>query len=120
MAFATIQAQLAQLTAQLTNIAERTTMPNVPTFDVPYGQGKLIKVLNSLQMKMFGDIKAMINQGATCFPTLAIRIGEVIQIICGMNLSNFNKVDIGSKTSYISDLCSHHSITHNNSNRIQV
>ena len=39
MAFATIQAQLAQLTAQLTNNAERTTMPHVPTFDVPYGQG---------------------------------------------------------------------------------
>ena len=33
MALATIQAQLAHLTAQL------TTMPNVPTFDVPYGQG---------------------------------------------------------------------------------
>ena len=39
MAFSIIQAQLAQLTAQLTNNAERTTMPNVPTFDVPYGQG---------------------------------------------------------------------------------
>ncbi|KAM2967538.1 hypothetical protein FF1_027791 [Malus domestica] len=39
MALATIQAQLAQLTAQLTHNAERTTMPNVPTFDVPYGQG---------------------------------------------------------------------------------
>ncbi|KAM2750009.1 hypothetical protein EV2_028847 [Malus domestica] len=30
---------LAQLTAQLTHNAERTTMPSVPTFDVPYGQG---------------------------------------------------------------------------------
>ncbi|KAM2409120.1 hypothetical protein ACFX1X_028067 [Malus domestica] len=39
MALATIQAQLAQLTAQLTHNAERTTMPSVPTFDVPYGQG---------------------------------------------------------------------------------
>ena len=39
MAFATIQAQLAQLAAQLTNNAERTTMPSVPTLDVPYGQG---------------------------------------------------------------------------------
>ena len=36
---ATIQAQLAQLTAQLTHNAERTTMPSVPTLDVPYGQG---------------------------------------------------------------------------------
>ncbi|KAM2057340.1 hypothetical protein ACFX16_030039 [Malus domestica] len=39
MALATIQAQLAQLTAQLTHNVERTTMPSVPTFDVPYGQG---------------------------------------------------------------------------------
>ncbi|KAM1000286.1 hypothetical protein ACFX2A_007050 [Malus domestica] len=39
MALATIQAQLAQLTTQLTHNAERTTMPSVPTFDVPYGQG---------------------------------------------------------------------------------
>ncbi|KAM1052423.1 hypothetical protein ACFX2J_000020 [Malus domestica] len=39
MALSTIQAQLAQLTAQLTHNAERTTMPSVPTFDVPYGQG---------------------------------------------------------------------------------
>ncbi|KAM1006285.1 hypothetical protein ACFX14_003133 [Malus domestica] len=39
MALATIQAQLAQLTAQLTHNAERTTMPSVHTFDVPYGQG---------------------------------------------------------------------------------
>ncbi|XP_050105926.1 uncharacterized protein LOC126585518 [Malus sylvestris] len=39
MALATIQAQLAQLTAQLPHNAERTTMPSVPTFDVPYGQG---------------------------------------------------------------------------------
>ena len=36
---ATIQAQLAQLTAQLTHNAERTSMPSVPTLDVPYGQG---------------------------------------------------------------------------------
>ena len=36
---ATIQAQLAQLTAQLTHNAERATMPSVPTLDVPYGQG---------------------------------------------------------------------------------
>ncbi|KAM1302462.1 hypothetical protein ACFX2H_013387 [Malus domestica] len=39
MALATIQAQLAQLTAQLTHNAEWTTMPSVPTLDVPYGQG---------------------------------------------------------------------------------
>ncbi|KAM1209312.1 hypothetical protein ACFX2J_014870 [Malus domestica] len=39
MALATIQAQLAQLTAQLTHNAERTTTPSVPTLDVPYGQG---------------------------------------------------------------------------------
>ncbi|KAM1104002.1 hypothetical protein ACFX19_012622 [Malus domestica] len=39
MALATIQAQLAQLTAQLTHNAERTTMPSVPTLDVPYEQG---------------------------------------------------------------------------------
>ncbi|KAM0967467.1 hypothetical protein ACFX2C_023101 [Malus domestica] len=39
MALATIQAQLAQLTAQLTHNVERTTMPSVPTLDVPYGQG---------------------------------------------------------------------------------
>ncbi|KAM1677951.1 hypothetical protein ACFXTN_034720 [Malus domestica] len=39
MALATIQAQLAQLTAQLTHNAERTTMPSVPTLNVPYGQG---------------------------------------------------------------------------------
>ncbi|KAM1855871.1 hypothetical protein ACFX14_006168 [Malus domestica] len=39
MALATIQAQLAQLTAQLTHNAERTTMSSVPTLDVPYGQG---------------------------------------------------------------------------------
>ncbi|KAM1191547.1 hypothetical protein PS2_011810 [Malus domestica] len=39
MALAIIQAQLAHLTAQLTHNAERTTMPSVPTFDVPYGQG---------------------------------------------------------------------------------
>ncbi|KAM1257256.1 hypothetical protein ACFX1Q_031239 [Malus domestica] len=39
MALATIQAQLAQLTAQLTHNAERTTMQSAPTFDVPYGQG---------------------------------------------------------------------------------
>ncbi|KAM1478580.1 hypothetical protein ACFX2I_025984 [Malus domestica] len=34
-----IQDLLAQLTAQLTHNAERTTMPSVPTLDVPYGQG---------------------------------------------------------------------------------
>ena len=39
MALTTIQAQLAHLTAQLTNNAEMTTMPSVPTLDVPYGQG---------------------------------------------------------------------------------
>ncbi|KAM1241314.1 hypothetical protein ACFX2J_046525 [Malus domestica] len=39
MALATIQAQLAKLTAQLTYNAERTTMSSVPTLDVPYGQG---------------------------------------------------------------------------------
>ena len=39
MALATIQAQLAHLTSQLTHNAERTTMPSVPTFDVPYEQG---------------------------------------------------------------------------------
>ena len=39
MALATIQAQLAHLTSHLTHNAEKTTMPSVPTFDVPYGQG---------------------------------------------------------------------------------
>ncbi|KAM2163258.1 hypothetical protein ACFX1Q_040964 [Malus domestica] len=39
MDFANIQAQLANLTSQLSQIAERTTMPSVPTLDVPYGQG---------------------------------------------------------------------------------
>ena len=39
MALATIQAQLAQLTSQLTHNAKRSTMPSVPTLDVPYGQG---------------------------------------------------------------------------------
>ena len=39
IAFATIQAQLANLTSQLTQNAERTSMPSVPTLDVPYGQG---------------------------------------------------------------------------------
>ena len=39
MALATIQAQLAHLTSQLTHYAEGTTMPSVPRFDVPYGQG---------------------------------------------------------------------------------
>ena len=122
MALATIQAQLAHLTSQLTHNAERTTMPSVPTFDVPYGKDiKLINVLNLLQTEMLGVIKSMINQATTCFPTLTIRIGEIIQIICGINLNNFNKVDIGSKKrSSIQDLCSHHNLPHNNSNRIQV
>ncbi|KAM1286365.1 hypothetical protein ACFX2J_000432 [Malus domestica] len=39
MDFANIQAQLANLTSQLSQIAGRTTMPSVLTFDVPYGQG---------------------------------------------------------------------------------
>ncbi|XP_050143542.1 uncharacterized protein LOC126619269 [Malus sylvestris] len=98
-------------------------MPNGPQCQVSLHlmcpMGKVIKVLNFMQMKMFGDIKAITNQGATYFPTLTIQIGEVIHIICGMNLNNFNKVDIGSKTSSIQDLCSHHSIPHNNSNQIK-
>ena len=121
MDFANIQAQLANLTSQLSQNAERTSMTSVPTLDVPYGQGyQTQQYPQFLHMKMIGDIKATTNQMATCIPTLAIQIGKVIQIRCGMNLSNFNKVDIGSKTSSIPDLCSHHSITHNNSNRIQV
>ena len=39
MDFACIQAQLAQLTSQLTQNAERATMPSVPTFGASYGQG---------------------------------------------------------------------------------
>ncbi|KAM1667680.1 hypothetical protein ACFX2K_047102 [Malus domestica] len=39
MDFASIQAQLANLTSQMSQYAERTTMPSVPTLDVPYGQG---------------------------------------------------------------------------------
>ena len=122
MAFATIQAQLAQLTAQLTHNAERTSMPSVPTLDVPYGQGYQTHQYPqfSANEDVWGYQGYMINQWATCFPTLVIRIGGIIQIKCGMNLNIFNKVDIGSKTSSIQDLCSHHSTPHNNSNRIQV
>ncbi|KAM1134563.1 hypothetical protein ACFX19_044374 [Malus domestica] len=39
MDFASIQAQLANLTSLLSQYAERTTMQSAPTFDVPYGQG---------------------------------------------------------------------------------
>ncbi|KAM1754694.1 hypothetical protein ACFX12_007120 [Malus domestica] len=39
MDFANIQAQLANLTSQLSQIAGRTTMQNVPTCGVPYGHG---------------------------------------------------------------------------------
>ena len=39
MDFATIQAQLAKLTSQLSQYAERTTMQSVPTCGVSYGQG---------------------------------------------------------------------------------
>ncbi|KAM1301891.1 hypothetical protein ACFX2H_012871 [Malus domestica] len=39
MDFATIQAQLAELTSQLSQYAERTTMQSVPTCSVSYGQG---------------------------------------------------------------------------------
>ncbi|KAM1925350.1 hypothetical protein ACFX13_032637 [Malus domestica] len=39
MDFANIQAQLANLTSQLSQIAGRTTMQNVPTFGVSYGHG---------------------------------------------------------------------------------
>ncbi|KAM2088277.1 hypothetical protein ACFX1X_032723 [Malus domestica] len=39
MDFATIQAQLAKLTSQLSQYAKRTTMQSVPTCGVSYGQG---------------------------------------------------------------------------------
>ncbi|KAM2526843.1 hypothetical protein TB1_024159 [Malus domestica] len=39
MDFANIQAQLANLTSQLSQIAGRTTMQSVPTFGVSYGHG---------------------------------------------------------------------------------
>ncbi|KAM2255900.1 hypothetical protein ACFXTI_046310 [Malus domestica] len=39
MDFATIQAQLAELTSQLAQYAKRTTMQSVPTCGVSYGQG---------------------------------------------------------------------------------
>ncbi|KAM2441951.1 hypothetical protein PS1_023107 [Malus domestica] len=39
MDFANIQAQLANLTSQLSQIAERTTMQSIPTCGVSYGQG---------------------------------------------------------------------------------
>ncbi|XP_050107318.1 uncharacterized protein LOC126586510 [Malus sylvestris] len=39
MDFASIKAQLANLTSQLSQIAERTTMQSVPTCGVPYGHG---------------------------------------------------------------------------------
>ncbi|KAM2354662.1 hypothetical protein ACFX1X_009369 [Malus domestica] len=81
---------------------------------------QLINVLNSLQMKMLGVIKAIANHGITCFPTLTIQIREIIQITCGKNLHNSNKMDIGSKKrSSIQDLCSHHNLFHNNSNQIK-
>ncbi|KAM1670176.1 hypothetical protein ACFX13_044538 [Malus domestica] len=38
MDFATIQAQLAKLTSQLSQYAKRTTMQNVPTDGMSYGQ----------------------------------------------------------------------------------
>ncbi|KAM2467459.1 hypothetical protein FF1_009247 [Malus domestica] len=79
---------------------------------------QLINVLNSLRMKMLGVIKAIANHGTTCFPTLTIRIGEIIQITCVKNLNNSNKMDIGSKKrNSIQDLCSHHN---NLPNLIQV
>ncbi|KAM0976158.1 hypothetical protein PS2_018759 [Malus domestica] len=39
MDFASIQVQLANLTSQLSQIAESTTMQSVPTCGVSYGQG---------------------------------------------------------------------------------
>ena len=39
MDFATIQAQIAKLTSQLSQYAERTTMQSVPTCGVSYEQG---------------------------------------------------------------------------------
>ncbi|KAM1157107.1 hypothetical protein ACFX2B_027521 [Malus domestica] len=39
MDFATIQAQLAKLTSQLSQYPERTTIQSVPTYGVSYGQG---------------------------------------------------------------------------------
>ena len=72
-------------------------------------------------MSIPGVIKAIINQGTTCFPTPTVQIGAIIQILCGGNLNKLNKKDIGSHIrSSILALCSHHNLPRNNSNRIQV
>ncbi|KAM2832907.1 hypothetical protein COP1_032798 [Malus domestica] len=83
---------------------------------------QFINVLNLLRMKMLGVIKAVANQGTTCFPTLTIRIGEIIQITCVENHNNFNKMDIGSKkkSSIIGHMNhrSHHNLIYNMPNQI--
>ncbi|KAM2904179.1 hypothetical protein COP2_003929 [Malus domestica] len=82
---------------------------------------QFINVLNSLRMKMLEVIKAIANQGTTCFPTLTIWIGEIIQITCVENHKNSNKRDIGSKKrSYITGHMNHHSHHNNLLNSIQV
>ncbi|KAM2147115.1 hypothetical protein ACFX1Q_003893 [Malus domestica] len=119
MDFATIQAQLAKLTSQLSQMPKGPQCKVSQHMVCPMGKDiQLINVLNSLRMKMFGVNKAIANHGTTCFPTLTIRIGEIFQITCGENLNNSNKMSIGSKKrSFIQDLCSHHN---NLPNSIQV
>ncbi|KAM1027946.1 hypothetical protein ACFX2A_041643 [Malus domestica] len=121
MDFATIQAQLAKLTSQLSQYAEKTTMQSVPTCGVSYGQG--YPTHQCSQFTANEDawvIKAIANHGTTCFPMLTIRIGEIIQITCGENLNNSNKMGIGSKKmSSIQDLCSHHNNLPNSIQEVQ-
>ena len=120
MAIANLQAQMANLTSQLSQYIERTTMQRAPTFDASYRQGYQANQRGWESVNTWG-IKAIINQGTTCFPTPTIQIGAIIQILCGGNLNKLNKKDIGSHMrSSILALCSHHSLPHNNSNQTQV
>ncbi|KAM1291745.1 hypothetical protein ACFX13_019130 [Malus domestica] len=81
MDFATIQAQLAKLTSQLSQYAERTIMQSVPTCGVSYGQGYPTHQCSQFAVNEdVGVIKAIANYGTTCFPTLTIRIRKIIQI----------------------------------------
>ncbi|KAM2097080.1 hypothetical protein ACFX1R_020661 [Malus domestica] len=122
MDFATIQSQLAKLTSQLSQYAERTTMQSVPTDGVPYGQGYPTHQCSQFTANEDAwGYQGYANQKTTCFPTLTIWIGEIIQITCVENRNSSNKMDIGSKKrSFITGHMNHHSHHNNLPNSIQV
>ncbi|KAM1920154.1 hypothetical protein ACFX15_023996 [Malus domestica] len=115
MDFSTIQAQLAKLTSQLSQYAEGTIMPSVHTDGVSYGQGYPTHQCSQFAANEDAwGYQGHSQSGTTCFPSLTIRVGEIIQITCVENRNNSNKMDIGSKKrSSITGHMNHHS-HHNN------